>query len=133
MNLKKTLPVFALMLALVATMGVAVAKNENGSKNKNQKQEQAQSENENTNGHAEHLYLYEKDSSNWSIIEDGAWGKMTYKEDKFVFNGHSLEASTNYTLISYKEPWDGCGSVKLEREQLIEVVMFILWERCLKW
>jgi hypothetical protein len=59
---------------------------------------------------AEHLYLYEKDSFDWSIEEDGAWGKLMYKGDKFVFNGHGLEVGVDYTLISYKEPWAGCGS-----------------------
>lgn len=48
-----------------------------------------------------HLYLYEKDSSTWEIVEDGAWGKMMYKADNFVFNGHGLEAEIEYTLINY--------------------------------
>ncbi len=64
-------------------------------------------------GQANQLYLYEKDSSDWSIIDGGAWGKMTYTDAKFVFNGHGLVAGTDYTLISYKEPWNGCGSAIL--------------------
>ena len=67
------------------------------------------------NGNAKHLYLYEKDSSNWNIVEDGAWGKMMYKDDKFVFNGHNLEVGVSYTLISYKEPtsWPAYDNVVL--------------------
>ena len=55
-----------------------------------------------------HLYLYEKNPSTWEIIEDGAWGKLKYNlsgdEFEYVFNGHGLEANTNYSLIYYPEP-----------------------------
>ena len=47
-----------------------------------------------------HLNLYEKDSS-WVIVEGGAWGKLNYDSDSFVFNGHGLEADTGYTLVRY--------------------------------
>ena len=59
------------------------------------------------NSQVEHLYLYEKNPSDWSIIEDGAWGKMTFKKDKntFVLNGHGLEPNTEYALIHYMENW----------------------------
>lgn len=59
-----------------------------------------------------HLYMYEKDSA-WNVVEGGAWGKMAY--DKvgdmfdFVFNGHRLNADTEYTLIYYPDPWPGNG------------------------
>lgn len=51
-----------------------------------------------------HLYLYEKDPSDWSVVEEGAWGKMTYDEDSVVFNGHGLLPGEDYTLIEYPEP-----------------------------
>ena len=58
-----------------------------------------------------HLYLYEKDPSTWEIVGDGAWGKMKYNlagsTFDFVFNGHSLEPTTGYTLIYYADPWPG--------------------------
>ncbi len=58
-----------------------------------------------------HLYLYEKDPSDWSIIDGGAWGKMKYNlagsEFEFVFNGHGLESDTEYSLIYYADPWPG--------------------------
>ena len=54
-----------------------------------------------------HLYLYEKDPSDWSIVEDGAWGKMKYNlegpEFDFVFNGHELEPNRDYSLIYYAD------------------------------
>ena len=50
-------------------------------------------------GKMNHLYLYEKDQSDWSIIE-GAWGKLNYDE-YFVFNGHGLEAGEAYNLINF--------------------------------
>ncbi|HSB07059.1 MAG TPA: hypothetical protein VLK23_17920 [Thermodesulfobacteriota bacterium] len=64
-----------------------------------------------------HLYLYEKVEGSWEIVEDGAWGKMTYPLEgptfKFVFNGHGLEPKTDYTLIYYPDPWPGTGLICL--------------------
>ncbi len=58
-----------------------------------------------------HLYLYEKAPDTWEIVEDGAWGKMKYNLSgstfDFVFNGHGLEANTDYSLIYYADPWPG--------------------------
>lgn len=58
-----------------------------------------------------HLYLYEKDPNTWEIVEGGAWGKMKYNlsgpEFAFVFNGHGLEADTEYSFIYYADPWPG--------------------------
>lgn len=66
---------------------------------------------------SQHINLYQKDSSDWSIIENDVWGRLNYspqdEEAGFVFNGHGLEVGTEYTLLSYKEPWRGCGSVIL--------------------
>ena len=48
------------------------------------------------------LYLVEKDPADWTVVEDGAWGKLTYnKAGKIVFNGHSLEAGESYSLINF--------------------------------
>ena len=60
-----------------------------------------------------HLYLYEKDPSDWSIVDGGAWGKMKYNLSgetfDFVFNGHGLVEGEDYTLIYYPDkdgnPW----------------------------
>jgi hypothetical protein len=64
-----------------------------------------------------HLYLFQKDDLTWEIVEDGAWGKMTYvlsgKEFKFVFNGHYLMSEDDYTLIYYPDPWPGNGLICL--------------------
>jgi hypothetical protein len=58
-----------------------------------------------------HLYLVEKNPSDWMIVPDGAWGKMKYNlagpTFDFVFNGHGLEPDTSYTLIYYADPWPG--------------------------
>lgn len=62
----------------------------------------------NHKGKVSQLYLYEKDSS-WNIVPDGAWGKMTFSSDSFVFNGHGLEAGQSYTLVNDAE-WHS-GSV----------------------
>jgi hypothetical protein len=44
------------------------------------------------NSNIGHLYLYQKDTSDWSIVEGGAWGKLKYNQSCFtfdyVFNGH---------------------------------------------
>ncbi len=56
------------------------------------------------------LYLYEKDPATWNISwgDDMAWGKMKFNLEgqtfDFLFNGHGLEAATNYSLIYYPEP-----------------------------
>ena len=67
-----------------------------------------------------HLYLHEKDPDDeWSIVDPGAWGKMTYNLSgctfDFVFNGHDLkgEEDTEYTLIYYPDPWPGDGLICL--------------------
>jgi len=64
-----------------------------------------------------HLYLFEKDPVEWTVVEDGAWGKMNYRcnEDgfSFVFNGHGLEPGAEYELMNYVDPWPGTGSALL--------------------
>ena len=54
------------------------------------------------------LYLYEKDPTDWTIVEDGARGKLRYNlagaEFEYGFNGHGLESNTDYSLIYYPEP-----------------------------
>jgi hypothetical protein len=52
--------------------------------------------------------LVEKNSADWSIVDDGASAKMMYKDTPkpmFVFNAHGMEVGTTYSLISYAEPW----------------------------
>lgn len=60
-----------------------------------------------------HLYFYEKDPGDWSIVDGGAWGKMKYNlsgsELCVVFNGHGLEPDEEYTLVYYPDPWPGNG------------------------
>ena len=50
-----------------------------------------------------HLYLYEKDSTSWEIVEDGAWGKMKYNQSGeelcLVFNGHGLETGARDVVV----------------------------------
>lgn len=53
-----------------------------------------------------HLELYEKDT-NWDPVVGGAFGRLTFDTESFVFNGHGLEANTDYTLIRYTDPWPG--------------------------
>ena len=76
-----------------------------------------------TNGKSDvrHLYLFEKagfcnynyGDDCWYIVDDGAWGKMTFGVDRFWFNGHSLEPNIEYCLIYYADPWPGAGSMIL--------------------
>jgi hypothetical protein len=66
----------------------------------------------NGNGKAKHLYLVEKDV-NWDIVNDGAWGKMNFKEDMFVFNAHGLTPGLEYSLVYYPDPWPGTGLIEL--------------------
>jgi hypothetical protein len=63
-----------------------------------------------------HLMLFQKDTTTWEVVEDGAWGKMKYNlmgpTFDFVFNGHGL-AGGMYTLIYYPDPWPGNGLICL--------------------
>lgn len=61
-----------------------------------------------------HLYLFSKTCQpDWDIVEDGAWGKMTYRLSgptfDYVFNGHGLVPGEEYQLIYYPDkdgnPW----------------------------
>lgn len=69
-----------------------------------------------------HVSLYEKNAdTDWTIVEDGAWGKYNYKLSgegeetgiSGVFNGHGLVAGEDYSLIYYPEvapnPWPAGG------------------------
>jgi hypothetical protein len=66
-------------------------------------------------GPNDHLYLFEKNSSTWEIVENPKWAKMNInnKHDKFVFNAHGVTPEENYTLICYLDPWPGEGSIWL--------------------
>ena len=67
------------------------------------------------NDSSQNLYLYPKEpppnptDPEWIPVLDGAWGKFNYRIDgqivSGVFNGHGLVAVTDYTLISYNDPW----------------------------
>lgn len=59
------------------------------------------------NSDVKHLELYEKDQTTWQAVEGGAWGKVNYDSEKFVFNGHMLEPGTDYALVRYLDPWPG--------------------------
>lgn len=65
------------------------------------------------NSDVHHLELYEKDPGTWNPVAEGAWGKLTYDSDSFVFNGHGLESGEDYALIVYVDPWpnDTSGTV----------------------
>lgn len=54
----------------------------------------------------EHLYLYEKDLTEWTVIPDGAYGKAVFnwKHVDVAFEGHGLVADTEYSLIFFSEP-----------------------------
>jgi len=64
-------------------------------------------------GEYKELMLYEKDPSTWMIIEDGAYGEMVFSSISFDFHGYGLEATTDYTLIRYTDPWPGSPVVCL--------------------
>ena len=69
------------------------------------------------NSNTAHIELWPKDQGDWSLITDGAWGKMKYNLEgatcDFVFNGHDLEVGYDYTLIYYPDLWPGAGLICL--------------------
>lgn len=57
------------------------------------------------------LILHEKDPEDWSIVEDGAWGKLIFDPVSptfnFIFYGSKLTDGEDYELIYYPDPWPG--------------------------
>ncbi len=66
------------------------------------------------NSNIGHLYLAEKDPTNFQVVPGGAWGKLVYRRSgrtfDYVFNGHKLDAGIAYTLLYYPDPWPGSGA-----------------------
>ena len=67
------------------------------------------------NKNMQNLYLYPKVDNpgepEWTtLFDEPDWGKFNFKIDgqmiSGVFNGHGLVADTDYTLISYNDPWN---------------------------
>jgi hypothetical protein len=106
MKKSTTLTLFITAL-LITSLIIPIAhakKEENPGKHKGKyKHAAAQNGLEKGKSPVQHLYLYEKDPDTREIIEDGAWGKVTIltHKDKFVFNGHGLEETTEYSLINF--------------------------------
>ena len=92
--MRKKLVLGLASLALVLSVSVVMAKNSFPSPARSGEVKQEPN--------ASHLYLYQKDSS-WTNVLDGAWGKLTYMSDSFVFNGHEVAPNTDYTLIYYPD------------------------------
>lgn len=63
------------------------------------------------------LMLWEKDPSDWSIIEGGASAELTYKAEgptfDFTLNGTVPVPGQAYTLIYYPDPWPGNNLIVL--------------------
>ena len=63
------------------------------------------------------LYLYEKNSSDGSIVPGGGWGKMSYAREgpafEFVFSAYHLRPGVGYTLIYFPDPFPAEGLVCL--------------------
>jgi len=61
------------------------------------------------------MKLFEKDDTDWSIVDGGARGKLKYSLTEttfdFHFNGHGLEFESEYALIYYPDPWPGTGLI----------------------
>ena len=137
MTTKKNMLTLLVIAGLMLSVPIALAKNQaatqdkgkpNAPTNEGVKEEQkskplvpkAADNGFNGQGKADHLYLYQKvdetpDVPNdpWTIVPDGAWGKMNFKEDMFVFNAHGLTPGEEYSLIYYPDPWPGEGLKEL--------------------
>jgi hypothetical protein len=90
---KKILIILTTLALIAATAVPAFAVKPNGPSAKNGLN--------NTNSEITHLYLYEKDPVEWTPVEKGAWGKLTFNQTNFNFNGHKLLKETEYALIWY--------------------------------
>ena len=63
------------------------------------------------------LLLENKDTGTWAVIADGRSGTLDYNTSgntfDFSFTATGLEASTDYSLIYYANPWPGSNPGKL--------------------
>ena len=63
------------------------------------------------------LSLVEKDSITWEPVANGANGVLTFKTAaevfEYTFSATGLNASTDYSLIYYADPWPGNNPGKL--------------------
>lgn len=95
--MRKFIPLFVVVLAVVTFVAPTFAKGPSGPSGKSD---------------TGHLYLNQKNPNGWVIIDDGAWGKLNYQADKFVFNGHKLSPSEEYTLINFaRKEWEWPATV----------------------
>ncbi|MDH5771106.1 MAG: CalY family protein [Candidatus Bathyarchaeota archaeon] len=61
----------------------------------------------------ETLVLEDKNPTTWEVLDTpGKYGEFTYGTG-FTFKGYGLVEATEYSLIYYKDPWPGTGSVLL--------------------
>ena len=122
--MKKNLFALAFVLALISllTLSPALAAGKSGQAGKSNLLNESPTPKPGKSGQAGksnvgHLYLYEKDPADWTIVDGGAWGKMKYNlsgsEFDFVFNGHELPIGVQYALIYYPDPWPGAGLIIL--------------------
>jgi hypothetical protein len=60
----------------------------------------------------DNINLVQKDPSDWSKVPKGASGNFWVGpfEQRFTFSAKGLEKNTEYTLLSYAEPYPGTGS-----------------------
>ena len=65
------------------------------------------------------LMMYQKNPSDWSIIQGGAWGWLVYALQGptfwFTFQGYGLDKEQKYDLLYYVDPWPGQGSICLTK------------------
>jgi len=115
--------VLALLLSLIGVPRVSAKKNQKMKRLQNQFQHRIP-QNRAGRSNIAHMYFFEKNPEDWSIVEGGAWGKMQYRISgqtfDFVFNGHSLEPGSDYMLIYYPDPWPGNGLICLGEKKASE-------------
>jgi len=54
------------------------------------------------------LFLDNKTTADWCFILDGMWGILEWGSPTSLF-AQGLQATTNYSLITYIDPWPGTG------------------------
>ena len=71
----------------------------------------------------DNINLVQKDPATWAVIQNGAHGSFYTIENRFAFSAQGLVKNTQYTLLSYAEPYPGTGS------KVIGTVMSDKWGR----
>ncbi len=111
-----TVGITLLVTPVIAKEGAETRQNQNQYEGTNGDQYQSRAQNGYQHGFLNRYYgtygidLYQKDPTDWSIIDNGVYGHIQWSAGGFAFNGYNLIAEQEYTLLIFEDitqiPWE---------------------------